>query len=167
RYFPKPGDTLFIRTRRPITAADRFTVEFKAQTEDEERTRNALDNVKVFPNPYIVTNTAEGNLVGADTRGRAARKLFFKNVPLRSTIRIYTIRGELIRTLYADNPDGNTSFGKRERENEGVGTFSYPTSQVEWDLKTAENLDIAFGVYLYHIDAPGIGTKTGKFAVIK
>lgn len=167
RYFPKPGDTLFIRTRRPITAADRFTVEFKAQTEDEERTRNALDNVKVFPNPYIVTNTAEGNLVGADTRGRAARKLFFKNVPLRSTIRIYTIRGELIRTLYADNPDGNSSFGKRERENEGVGTFSYPTSQVEWDLKTAENLDIAFGVYLYHIDAPGIGTKTGKFAVIK
>ncbi|MCS7013263.1 MAG: hypothetical protein NZM05_06495 [Chloroherpetonaceae bacterium] len=167
RYFPKPGDTLFIRTKRPITAVDRFTVELKAQTEDPERVKSALDNIKVFPNPYIVTNTAEGNLVGADTRGRAARKIFFKNVPLRSTIRIYTIRGELIRTLYADNPDGNTSFGKRDRENEGVGTFSYPTSQVEWDLKTSENLDVAYGIYLYHVDAPGIGTKTGKFAVIK
>jgi hypothetical protein len=121
----------------------------------------------VFPNPYIVTNTAEGNLQGADTRGRATRKLFFKNVPLRSTIRIYTVRGELIRTLYADNPDGNTAFGVRDRENEGAGTFSYPTSQVEWDLKTSENLDVAYGIYLYHIDAPGIGTKMGKFAVIK
>jgi len=28
-------------------------------------------------------------------------------------------------------------------------------------------LDIAYGVYLYHIDAPGIGERTGKFAVIK
>ena len=30
-----------------------------------------------------------------------------------------------------------------------------------------DNLDIAYGVYLYHIDAPGIGEHTGKFAVIK
>ena len=167
RYQPRPGDTLFIRTKRPITSADRFTVELKAPVENPDAVRNALDNVKVFPNPYIVTNTAEGNLQGADTRGRATRKLFFKNVPLRSTIRIYTIRGELIRTLNADNPDGNTAFGVRDRENEGAGTFSYPTSQVEWDLKTSENLDVAYGIYLYHIDAPGIGTKTGKFAIIK
>ncbi len=173
RYAPREGDTLFIRTKRPITSADRFTVELKPQTEDGNRVKDALDNVRVFPNPYIVTNRAEGNLQGADTRGRASRKLFFKNVPLNSTIRIYTIRGELVRALRADSPDtqGATAsqqpFGTRDREAQGAGTFVYPTSQVEWDLKTTENLDVAYGVYLYHIDAPGVGTKTGKFAIIK
>jgi hypothetical protein len=26
---------------------------------------------------------------------------------------------------------------------------------------------VASGMYIYHVDAPGIGTKIGKFAVIK
>jgi len=28
-------------------------------------------------------------------------------------------------------------------------------------------MDIAFGVYVFHVDAPGIGEYIGKFAVIK
>ena len=36
-----------------------------------------------------------------------------------------------------------------------------------WNMLSSDNLDIAYGVYLYHIDAPGIGEHTGKFAVIK
>jgi len=28
-------------------------------------------------------------------------------------------------------------------------------------------MDIAFGVYVFHIEAPGVGQKIGKFAVIK
>ena len=38
---------------------------------------------------------------------------------------------------------------------------------VSWNLKTKENLDAAYGVYFYVVDAPGIGQKTGKFAIIK
>ncbi len=37
----------------------------------------------------------------------------------------------------------------------------------EWDLLTKENLSTAYGVYVYHVDAPGIGEHIGKFAVIK
>ena len=36
-----------------------------------------------------------------------------------------------------------------------------------WDMLTKDQLDIAYGLYIYHIDAPGIGKKIGKFAVIK
>ena len=36
-----------------------------------------------------------------------------------------------------------------------------------WDMLSKDNLEIAYGIYLYHIDAPGIGQKTGTFAIIK
>ena len=41
---------------------------------------------------------------------------------------------------------------------------------IHWDMLTREGLEIAAGMYLYHIEATGDGareTKTGKFAVIK
>ncbi|MDX2127830.1 MAG: hypothetical protein SFU91_02200 [Chloroherpetonaceae bacterium] len=163
---PENGDTILIKLNKPFLNGDKFTLNIEPLVQDQERIKNNLENIRVFPNPYIVTNTAETNLIGKDSRGRSSRKLFFKNVPLKSTIRIYTIRGELIRTLKADDPS-NELFGQRDRESSGLGTFNYPTSLVEWDLKSSENLDIAYGVYLYHVDAPGVGTKTGKFAVIK
>jgi hypothetical protein len=28
-------------------------------------------------------------------------------------------------------------------------------------------MDIAYGIYVYHVEAPGIGEKIGRFAVIK
>jgi hypothetical protein len=167
-YISRVGDSLFVRFKKPILQGDNFIATLTPPRVETERIKDALANIKVFPNPYLITNTAEGN-VPLGVRGRAERRLFFKNVPLNATIRIYTIRGELIRTLRADTPDGTGSngvvFGEKDRgEN---GTINYTSSQVQWDLKTFENLDIAFGVYLYHVDAPGIGTKTGKFAVIK
>jgi len=36
-----------------------------------------------------------------------------------------------------------------------------------WDLKTKDGRDLAYGVYIYHVTAPGVGEKTGRFAVIK
>jgi len=36
-----------------------------------------------------------------------------------------------------------------------------------WDLVSKDGMDIAYGIYIYHVEAPGIGEKIGKFAVIK
>ena len=36
-----------------------------------------------------------------------------------------------------------------------------------WDLQTTENETIAYGVYIFHIEAPGIGEKIGRFAIIR
>jgi len=48
---------------------------------------------------------------------------------------------------------------------------SIDNGQVEWDLLTNEGLEIAAGMYIYHVksDIPGLEgqEKMGKFAVIK
>jgi hypothetical protein len=36
-----------------------------------------------------------------------------------------------------------------------------------WDLLSKDNLSVSYGVYIYHVEAPGIGEHMGKFAVIK
>jgi hypothetical protein len=38
---------------------------------------------------------------------------------------------------------------------------------LDWDLTTSANLDVAYGVYFYMVDAPGVGQKFGKLAIIK
>ncbi|CUT06507.1 hypothetical protein JGI11_01846, partial [Candidatus Kryptonium thompsonii] len=79
--------------------------------------------------------------------GRGPQKIDFTHVPAGATIYIFTSRGELVVTLKHDKDISD-------------GTVS-------WNLKTKENLDAAYGVYFYVVDAPGIGQKTGKFAIIK
>ena len=37
----------------------------------------------------------------------------------------------------------------------------------DWNMLSKDNLSIAYGVYILYVDAPGIGTKITKFAVIK
>ncbi|HPI38830.1 MAG TPA: hypothetical protein PK397_12885, partial [Ignavibacteriaceae bacterium] len=76
---------------------------------------------------------------------RGERVLQFRNLPPQCTIRIYTLVGELIQTIQKDD---NGSIAS-------------------WDLLTNEGQRIAYGVYIFHVDAPGIGEKIGRFAVIK
>jgi hypothetical protein len=56
------------------------------------------------------------------------------------------VRGGLVRTLRQDG-----------------STMGY----VAWDLRNRDNLDVAPGLYVFHVDAPDVGTYVGKFAVIK
>ena len=37
------------------------------------------------------------------------------------------------------------------------------TPAIEWDLKNAKGIPIASGVYLIHIDAPGLGERVIKW----
>ena len=70
----------------------------------------------------------------------------FRDLPQNCTIRIYTVRGDLVRTLRQD------------------GSLQ---GYVAWDLRTKDNLDVAPGLYIFHVEAPGWNEFTGKFAVIK
>jgi hypothetical protein len=63
------------------------------------------------------------------------------------TIRIYTIAGRLVQTI------------------EHNGRFN--DGQEGWNLTSRDGMDIAFGVYLYHVEAPGIGSKIDRFAILK
>ncbi|MEM1097044.1 MAG: hypothetical protein AAGJ10_20800, partial [Bacteroidota bacterium] len=63
------------------------------------------------------------------------------------TIRIFNLRGEQIAVL----------------EHEGTGN----NGAVFWDLQTTGGQDVAYGVYVYHVEAPGIGEYVDKFALVK
>lgn len=144
---PKAGDTYTIRTYKSFNENDTYTFTTQSSKVDEEVAKKALDEVRVVPNPYVAAASWEKGLPPTITSGRGERKIQFQNVPENSTIRIFTVRGELVRVL--------THEGSIDR------------GYIDWDLRTRENLDVAYGVYFYHLEAPGIGTKTGKIALIK
>ncbi|KPL08317.1 hypothetical protein AMJ86_01005 [bacterium SM23_57] len=142
---PTVGDTFKVTTTKPFRKGDTFVFSSKAAEVDAKRAAIEMDSIKVVPNPYIAGAIWEPK--NPFDTGRGDREIHFTHLPMNCTIRIYTIDGELLQTL------------------EHHGTFNNGTKR--WDMLTRDKLDIAYGVYIYHIDAPGIGEKVGKFAVIK
>ncbi len=140
------GQYLYLITKKPFSRVDTFYFRTKAASLNVERAKNELDYIKVVPNPYVVTHEGESRLLSTQTSGRGERKIRFTHVPPGAKISIFTVRGELIKTLYQNN------------------LF---VGDVAWNLRTEENLDVAYGVYVYVVEVPNVGTKTGKFALIK
>ena len=83
-------------------------------------------------------------------------KLHFTHLPPKCTIRIFNIKGQLINTLEHDA----SGSGSQEQVPQYNGTLT-------WNMLSEDNLEISYGIYIYHVDAPGIGEKIGKFVVIK
>ena len=139
------GDSLKLRTSKPFRSTDSYTFSVAQPTVRMSKATQEISDIRVVPNPYVVQTNFEAP-VTPGTVGRGQRKIEFQNVPQGSTVSIYTSRGEHIRTLVQDGSIFN-------------GTIA-------WDLKTKENLDIAFGVYFYVVESSA-GKKSGKIAVIK
>ena len=139
-------DTLFINVSKPFIYGDEFSLSTTMPDIDENVSSSELSNIRVVPNPYIAATIAESSLPPGVSSGRGERKIEFQNVPNDATIKIYNIRGQHITTL---NHDGNIFDGS-----------------VSWDLRTKENMDIAYGVYLYVVES-SMGVKKGKIAIIK
>ena len=141
---PQPGDALEIYTRKEFSSRDVFEYETSSAREDAEKVANQLDAVAVVPNPYVAAEIWEQKPYIQS--GRGERKIFFINLPTECTIRIYTISGELVQKL----EHSESVFNGAE----------------SWDMLNLDNLEVAFGVYVYHIETDNAET-IGKFAVIK
>jgi hypothetical protein len=143
---PRPGETLTIRTIKPFLSNDVYEFTTMAQRIDDELAKAQMDMIRVVPNPYVVSNSWEP--LNPYANGRGPRELHFIHLPKKCTVRIFNVRGQLIKEL--------------EHESESVtdGTLI-------WDMQSKDLLDIAYGIYIYHVDAGELGTKIGKFAVIK
>jgi hypothetical protein len=144
---PGAGNALTLRTVKPFSSRDVFEFTSVAESFDSDTAGTNLDNIRVVPNPYVAAANWEQPLPPGVISGRGERKIDFINVPPGSKIEIYSSRGAHIITL---NHDGNLYDGS-----------------VSWNLRTRENLDVAFGVYFYVVTAPGIGQKFGRLAIIK
>jgi len=153
---PQPGDIFYLRNTKPFRGdwqnsegdtlrGDIFEFVVKGESYSKEKAIDELDRIAVVPNPYVVTAAWES--FNPYQFGRGERKLDFIHLPQNCIIRIYTVRGNLVKTIEheSDWKDGSES----------------------WNLVTHDGMDVAYGLYIYHIDAPGIGEKIGKFAVIK
>ena len=142
---PEPGDVYRFRTTKPFYQDDYFAFSTKAARMDENKLKNELDKIAVVPNPYIAAASWERK--NRYQSGRGERKIDFIHLPPVCTIRIYTVSGALVKTIYHNNAlqDGSHS----------------------WNLVSEDGMDIAYGLYIYHVDVPGMGSHIGKFAVVK
>lgn len=144
---PAGADSLFMRFLKPLSGNDEFVINATGATYDVNAAREQLNLVRAVPNPYIVANLFEEPLPPT-VRGRGERIVYFINLPPNSKVHIYTSSGNHVRTLEHDG-----------------GLFD---GSVEWDLRSKEGLDIAYGVYFYVVEVEGLSDKkTGKLAIIK
>lgn len=111
---------------------------------------NALDMIKVVPNPYYGSSTYENN--------RTDNRVRITNLPNKCTVRIYSMNGTLIRTIKRD-VSGQEDLYTTTSDNTKPKRIPYE----EWDLKNQNNISVASGLYIFHIDAPGIGEKIVKW----
>ncbi len=138
-------DKFVLKTKKPFSTGDYFEFKTHSAKVNSANAKNALDKISVVPNPYFIQ--AKWERQNIFQTGRGDRKIEFIHLPAQCTIRIYTISGQLVKTLQKNSSPDN-------------GTLS-------WDLISDDGMDISFGLYIFHVDAPNIGTYIGKFAVIK
>ncbi len=115
-----------------------------AATEDE-----GGGEVYVVPNP-VTTESMEPWALGPNNSDPSGIKLEFRNLPgCRSTVRIYTVSGDLVQVLNHDGGNGNGSLA--------------------WNLLTRNGQDISSGVYLFNVEPEDgrFSSTTGKFVVIR
>jgi hypothetical protein len=95
-----------------------------------------LEQVRVVPNPYR----------GSESWDQPNQsELHFINLPAQSTIKIFTVAGDLVRTLQHSDP---------------VRDFE------RWDLKNDSQQDVSSGIYIYRVDAANFQFRN-RFIVIR
>ena len=97
----------------------------------------SVDNILVVPNPFVIG-------AGFSQPG-AADKIQFVNIPNPCTIRIYSVRGDLVKTIQVSDAAG---------------------AIVSWDQVTDYGQFVKSGIYVYHVESPA-GTKIGKLAIVR
>jgi hypothetical protein len=142
---PRAGDTAYVVVDKPFLSTDVYEFTTNAPLVDPTKALADMDKIKVVPNPYFAASAFEGQNTFAS--GRGPREIQFRYLPSECTIRIYNIAGELVKTIYHSSPLES-----------GTG---------RWDLLTEDNLSASYGMYVYHVDAPNIGEKIGKLAIVK
>ena len=171
------GGYVYIRDpNQEISAGDVFTVEMggasaprdgdesllttKEETLDAENIEADLGKIRVVPNPYFVTNRA--------VTSEGTDKIFFTHLPPHCTIRIYTLAGELVRTIEHESHatyHPNVAPDDRSLQGDKGGTASF-------ELLNRYNQALASGIYIYHVEARDesdtvVGNKIGRFAIIR
>jgi hypothetical protein len=102
-------------------------------TNDNVAADSTLALINIVPNPYYAYSNYEFN--------RLDNIVKIVNLPDQCTVTIYNTQGTLIRTFKKDSP----------------------ITSIDWDLKNFAGIPIASGMYIVHVDVPGVGERILKW----
>lgn len=99
-----------------------------------------LETVRVVPNPFRGTEAWDHS---------GLNEIHFLNLPTVATVKIFTLAGDLVRTLH---------------HSDSVNDFEV------WDLRSDSHRDVASGIYIFRVEATVKGTPfnyQNRFVVIR
>ncbi len=137
------GDVWRLRLKVPFEPGDQFTFTTQAETAPAVAAGGASEPY-VVPNPYL--GAASFEPAPFNIKGRGERRIEFRGLARGATVRVYNVHGDLVQTLRHD------------------GSYD---GYLAWNLRTKDDLDVAPGLYLFHVESSGQPGYTGKFAVVK
>jgi len=137
---PPTDVTIKLRVSKPYATREdnklpvyEFNTSDIVASQNTETGENALNLINVVPNPYYAYSEYEGSPI--DNRIKVT------NLPPKCTINIFSTQGVLVKTF---NKDDEATY-------------------VDWDLKNNARVPIAGGVYIIHVNVPGLGERTLKW----
>ncbi|MBR9976110.1 MAG: T9SS type A sorting domain-containing protein, partial [Bacteroidetes bacterium] len=137
--FPwQDGDIMRWIPNVPFSANDVYTFTTSAPSYSVEAAREDINDIQVFPNPYLGANSQELN--------KYQRFVTFNHLPASAKFRIFSVDGMLVRSF--------------EKTDDG-------SQLATWDLQNDNGLPVASGMYIIHIDMPDLGVeKVLKLGVV-
>jgi hypothetical protein len=129
----------------------RFTLDGKSAgtSLDQAGLDRALEMINVVPNPYYGFSSYEDSEFETNVK--------ITNLPAKATVTIYSLDGKFIRKY--DRDEAPTMLRGDGRP---VGERQVSPA-LEWDLKNFRGIQISGGIYLIHVNAPGLGERTLKW----
>ncbi|MFH1851788.1 MAG: hypothetical protein ABIA75_05535 [Candidatus Neomarinimicrobiota bacterium] len=118
-------------------AGDAIVFEIQDPDVDNSLEKEELQNIKVVPNPYVVTSLFDPM--------ENVNSLKFMYLPEACEITIYSMSGVQV---------------KRIKHDDGTGIEN-------WNLTNDFGQEVAFGVYYYLVTTPGGDQAAGKLAIIR
>jgi hypothetical protein len=126
------------------------TSDIFSKINNDSTAKSALDLINVVPNPYYGYSTYEQN--------RLDNRVRITNLPNKCKIKIFTLNGTLVRTFDRD-VSGQEDLYLTSSE----FVHSKRLSFQDWDLKNQSGISVASGLYIIHVDVPGVGEKVVKW----
>jgi hypothetical protein len=134
----------------PLESSKQVNATLVYPIDSPDSVKEKKEKVIVYPNPYRI----DGNYAASGYEpgtGNFDRRINFINLPPKCTIRIYTLDGDLVRTIEhnKDEFDPNASYDY-------------------WDLISRNTQAVVSGIYLYSVEDKQTGkNQIGKFVIIK
>lgn len=154
----KPYGRLATNATSGVDSLPRYqfsTVGLGAKEAQAEVAKSALDMIRAVPNPYLAYSAYETD--------QNSSRIKITNLPNKCNITIYALDGTIVRKLSrAIDVDPATNLKIEISEGNSVDQVNLDNS-LEWDLKNDKGITISSGVYLIHVEAPGIGERTIKW----